>query len=103
VPIVGVEMAAGDLIDRATIVVDRRWFNGTVGGKDGNTSSRFQTGATRVELEVRGDFIVDCNGQMVDANGNGTPGGTFISTFLVDAAPEGTPYQKNEERFKGVS
>ena len=45
-----------------------------------------------VEIEVRGDYIIDCNGQAVDANavgqsarpsGNGTPGGTFISTFRV--------------------
>ena len=45
-----------------------------------------------VEIEIRGDFIVDCNGQTVDANaiglspaptGNGTPGGTFFSTFRV--------------------
>ena len=45
-----------------------------------------------VEIEVRGDFIVDCNGQTVDANavglspaptGNGTPGGTFLSSFHV--------------------
>lgn len=99
VPVVGVYTADAELIDRAVIVVDGRWFRGTVG----SDSSRFQTKATRVELEVRGDFIIDCNGQMVDANGNGTPGGTFISTFLVDAAPESIPPQKNEERFKGVS
>ena len=45
-----------------------------------------------VEIEIRGDYIVDCNGQTVDANavglspsptGNGTPGGTFLSTFRV--------------------
>ena len=43
-------------------------------------------GETWVEIEVRGDFILDCNGQPVDANavgraaaptGNGTPGGTL--------------------------
>jgi len=48
-----------------------------------------------VEIEVRGDFIIDCNGQAVDANavglspgptGNGTPGGTFVSRFKVDRA-----------------
>ena len=47
---------------------------------------------TIVEIEVRGDFILDWRGQTVDANrfgrrfptGNGTPGGTFLSTFVVD-------------------
>lgn len=49
-----------------------------------------------VEIEIRGDFIIDCNGQAVDANavglsaspsGNGTPGGIYISTFRVLAKP----------------
>ena len=99
VPIVGVFTDDAELIDRATIVVDGRWLRGTIG----SDSNRFQTKATRVEVEVRGAFIIDCNGQMLDANGNGTPGGTFISTFLVDAAPESMPPRKYEERFKGVS
>jgi len=48
---------------------------------------------TSVEIEVRGDFILDCNGQPVDANavgpsvlhgtGNGTPGGTLLSPIPV--------------------
>ena len=45
-----------------------------------------------VEIEIRGDLILDCSGQPVDANsiglqaaptGNGTPGGTYFSTFKV--------------------
>lgn len=45
-----------------------------------------------LEIEVRGDFILDCHGQAIDANargkavpptGNGTPGGTFLSAFRV--------------------
>jgi len=52
--------------------------------------SAFRDGAL-VEIEVRGDFIIDSCGQAVDANaigrrlpsGNGTPGGTFLSTFRV--------------------
>jgi hypothetical protein len=52
-------------------------------------------GETRVEIEVRGDLIVDCNGQTVDANsfglfrvptGNATAGGTFLSTFKLEPA-----------------
>jgi hypothetical protein len=50
---------------------------------------------TLVEIEVRGDFILDWRGQTVDANrfgrrfptGNGTPGGTFLSTFTVTDEP----------------
>jgi hypothetical protein len=92
VPIVRVEMPPGDQVERATIVVGGKWLRGAVR----SDSTRLQNGAFRVELEVRGDFIVDCNGQTVDANprgltkvptGNGTPGGTFLSTFLVEAAP----------------
>jgi hypothetical protein len=110
VPIVRVERPDGDLIDRAKIVVDGAWLDDTLRG----ASSLFQDRVTRVEIEVRGDFIVDCNGQTVDANphglipaptGNGTPGGTFLSTFLVDAAPS-RPRQAadySEDRIKGVS
>lgn len=50
---------------------------------------------TIVEIEVRGDFILDWRGQSVDANrvgrhrwptGNGTPGGSFLSSFTVQRA-----------------
>ena len=50
-----------------------------------------------VHIEVRGDYILDCRGQPIDANangfkpaeeetvsGNGTPGGTFLSIFRVE-------------------
>lgn len=110
VPIVRVKADDTDLIDRATIVVDGPWLRDTLRG----AASIFQGKVTRVELEVRGDFIVDCNGQTVDANphgripvptGNGTPGGTFLSTFLVGQAP--TPSRSDsyysEDRSKGVS
>jgi hypothetical protein len=49
-----------------------------------------------VEIEIRGDLIVDCSGQQVDAttpglasapSGNGTPGGTYLSCFRVQAKP----------------
>jgi hypothetical protein len=108
VPIVRVEMPPGDLIERATIVVGGKWLRGAVR----SDSTRLQNGPFRVELEVRGDFIVDCNGQTVDANphgltkvptGNGTPGGTFLSTFLVAAAPENPADSENEDLTKGVS
>jgi hypothetical protein len=106
VPIADVKLADTDLIDRATIVVEGTWLESTVRGN----SSRLQTWPTRVEIEVRGDFIVDCNGQTIDANahglskgptGNGTPGGTFLSTFRV--APQESPGYPTTNRTKGVS
>jgi hypothetical protein len=53
--------------------------------------SAFNGGAL-VEIEVRGDFILDACGQAVDANaigrrlptGSGTPGGVFLSSFRVE-------------------
>lgn len=76
----------------AAIVVDGRWLYDAVRG----TQTIFNGATTRVEIEVRGDFIVDCNGQTVDANsfglfrvpsGNATAGGTFLSTFRVAPGP----------------
>jgi hypothetical protein len=76
----------------ATMVVDGGWVDEAVRSQ----RSLFLGSEARVEIEVRGDLIVDCNGQTVDANavglspvptGNGTPGGTFLSTFRV-ASPE---------------
>lgn len=75
----------------ATIVVDEAWVKDALRGR----RTLFQGGETQVEIEIRGDFIIDCNGQAVDANpvgllvhptGNSSPGGTFISTFRVKQA-----------------
>ncbi len=93
VPILGVETlpaknAAPELVTRATIIVDAGWLGDAVNGGE----TIFDEDPTTVEIEVRGDLIVDCNGQTVDANavglspaptGNGTPGGTFFSSFRV--------------------
>ena len=94
VPIVRLELtphAPADPVGHrrgARIVVDGAWVEDGLRGR----GSVFIDSETRVEIEVRGDFIVDCNGQTVDANavglspaptGNGTPGGTFLSTFRV--------------------
>ena len=74
----------------ARIVVSGGWLADAVDG----SFSIFQGGETRVEIEVRGDLIEDCNNQTVDANtrgcspfpsGNNQPGGSFLSTFTVDA------------------
>jgi hypothetical protein len=73
----------------AYLVVDGGWLEDAVRGR----ATIFHRQQTRVEIEIRGDFIVDCNGQTVDANarglsasptGNGIPGSSFLSTFTVD-------------------
>ena len=94
VPILGVETSveagvpAGH-VTRATVVVDAEWV------RDATVSKRtiFNQDEAQVEIEVFGDYMVDCNGQTVDANirglcavpsGNGTPGGTLRSNFRVE-------------------
>jgi len=94
VPILDIETSAGSgvpsgLVTRATIVVDADWV------RDATVSRKtiFNHDEALVEIEVFGDYIVDCNGQTVDANvrglcavpsGNGTPGGTLRSNFRVE-------------------
>lgn len=94
VPIVGVEPypnveERSDLVRGAVLLIDGSWLVDAVKSK----WSIFARDDTRVEIEIHGDFIIDCNGQAVDANaiglasarsGNGTPGGTFRSTFTVE-------------------
>ena len=119
VPIVGVDTTnfppvgddPEDHVRGATIVVDGAWVEDGVRGR----RSLFLGSEARVELEVRGDFIIDCNGQTVDANavglspiptGNGTPGGTFLSTVRVAPAREAparkVPYDSGD-RQQGAS
>ena len=78
----------GDFVDEVKLCVDAGWVKDEILG----ARSIFHRRGVRVEIEVRGDLILDCHGQTVDADavglrpvptGNGTPGGTFISTFRV--------------------
>jgi len=73
---------------RAVLVVDSSWIDDALCNKN----NRFRNDIALVEIEVRGDYLIDCNGQRPDLNavglspaptGNGTPGGTFLSTFRV--------------------
>ncbi|HVC12457.1 MAG TPA: hypothetical protein VNE59_12515 [Burkholderiales bacterium] len=96
VPIARIEPSApttdpADHTRRATVVVDAAWVDDAIRG----SATRFGQLAW-MEIEVRGDLIVDCNGQTVDANavglskgpsGNGTPGGTFTSSFPIARQP----------------
>ena len=76
------------LVTRVAVVVDARWLYDAVRGP----KTIFDEIAATVEIEIRGHLIVDCNGQTVDADtrgllpvptGNGTPGGTYFSSFQV--------------------
>jgi hypothetical protein len=101
VPIVDVRATVDEgvpagLATRALLVVDSAWVN------DALVSARTRFGAgAEVEIEVRGDYITDCNGQQVDANargpnvapsGNGSPGGSLLSTFRVEPKPPRAAY-----------
>jgi hypothetical protein len=72
----------------ATLTVAAKWVNGEFPKKQ---DSKFDA-VSLVEIEVRGDLILDCCGQPIDANGigpnppptgNGSPGGTFLTSFRV--------------------
>lgn len=97
VPIVDLELidesADHRLARGAKLVVDGAWVEDGLRGRH----TVFLGALTRVEIAVRGDFILDCNDQAVDANahgldsapsGNGVPGDELLSTFCVQAAPE---------------
>ncbi|MBU8974528.1 hypothetical protein JI752_000090 [Lysobacter sp. MMG2] len=91
VPIIDVITSGGpdpQHITRAVLVVEAGW------AEDATVKRHkiFNKDEALVEIAVFGDFIIDCNGQAVDANavgllpaptGNGTPGGTFHSNFRV--------------------
>ena len=95
-PIVGIatQHRAGDppgTTRRAMIQFDQGWVDDEVYGR--RTVFKDQV---IIEIEIFGDFILDCNGQAVDADahglspgptGNGVPGGTFRSTFPVGPRP----------------
>lgn len=115
VPIIDVDLWPSDpetpeLARGAAIVVDGVWLYDAVR----SSASVFHDHVTRVEFEVRGDFIVDCNGQTVDAEaigfsppptGNRSPGGTFLSTFRVARSEHSERRDRPDQaaRYQGVS
>lgn len=88
---IGAELPAGTT-DRVRVYVKASWVRDELRG---DRESWLSERKFHVEIEVRGDLILDCHGQAVDANaisnrlpsGNGTPGGTYLSTFRVSAKP----------------
>jgi hypothetical protein len=78
------------------IVVEGGWVEDGARGR--HSIFKVPDDVFRVEIEIRGDFIVDCNGQTVDANprgltkiptGNGVPGDRFLSTFKIESELKG--------------
>jgi hypothetical protein len=81
--------------NQVRLCVSSRWLRDEIeGDKESWLSERDFT----IELEVRGDLILDCHGQALDGNvngnsetgtpsGNGDPGGTFVSSFRVQRKP----------------
>ena len=70
--------------------MDADWFDDAICSR----KSVFHHHGALVEIEIRGDYILDCNGQAIDANaigrqsaptGNGVPGDSYLSTFRVAA------------------
>jgi hypothetical protein len=96
-----------DHVRSARLVVGTAWVEDGLNGWGGPFN-----GETWIEIEVRGDFILDCNGQPIDANavgrlaapsGNGTPGGTFLSTFRVKPRPPQVRGRYSPSEGKGAS
>jgi hypothetical protein len=88
-----------DLTDQVRLVVRYGWIHDELLEASG---SDFADHDFVIEMEVRGDLITDCHGQSLDANpagipaapsGNGTPGGTYISSFPVKRKPD-SPYDR---------
>jgi hypothetical protein len=83
------------------VLVRPRWVKDEVekGGESWLGERQF-----RIEVEIYGDYILDCHGQAIDANavglrpvptGNGTPGGTYRSNFRVE--PQQRPGRDRDE------
>lgn len=116
VPILRVETSGGSGVPAghvtfAKLVVDGGWLNDALDSR----RNLFNDAPTRVEMRVRGDYILDCNGQAVDANavgrcaypsGNGTPGGDFFSTWPVamrGEPPRNEPPRSEQPRAQQTS
>lgn len=85
----------------ARLVVDANWLGDAVRGR----RTVFDRQITWVEILARGDYLIDCNGQRVDANipglrdaqtGNGAPGDDGVWTFPVGARARGDKEQSSK-------
>jgi hypothetical protein len=104
----------GNTTRSATLCVDPDWIS-----EMRSRPSVFRYEGATVEIEVYGDYVLDCHGQAVDANargfalarrtglaegtsGNGNPGGTFRSVFRIDRyAPPHEGGHHQQQRREG--
>lgn len=77
VPILKITESAENTL---AVVVDKDWVNDAL-----FRNNKFDKGAALIEIEVRGDMIIDCTGQAVDVNRSGTPGGVLLKSHLIQA------------------
>ena len=113
VPIVAINTEGFEVSDKtgyvrgARLVFDGAWVEDAVRGR----KSLFLDADTRIEIEIRCDFIIDCNGQAVAANAsnlaqdsccNSFPGGIFLSTFQVAKAPANSGPYNTSRTPRGV-
>jgi hypothetical protein len=91
-PTTGASLPPGTT-DQMRLIVRKKWIHDEIEEDD---ESWLSGRDFSVEIEIRGDLILDCHGQAVDGNaigatptpsGNNTPGGTHLSTFRVTAKP----------------
>jgi hypothetical protein len=75
------------------LIVRPRWLRDEL---DKDEESWLSQREFTIEIEIRGDLILDCHRQAIDGeaigldptpSGNGSPGGTFISSFRVHPKP----------------
>lgn len=84
--------------DQFRVTVATAWVDQQIFGKNSVLNGEEGPDNFVIEIHIRGDLIIDCNGQAIDGNtsglrttpsGNGTPGGGYLSTFEVVAKRKG--------------
>jgi hypothetical protein len=89
IPVVALEPAADASLPAGTatevrLQFEEEWMGDETSRRSGSWLSQVPFA---VEIEIRGDRILSCQRVAVDANGNGTPGGTRLSSFQVLPKP----------------
>ena len=96
VPIVGLDLEAGGgagMAVGARLRFDLTWYREQIEGD----ASAFNDEIALVEIEVRGERILDCNGLAVDVDANGTPGGLSFVAFRVGPPPASIEDEKHPD------
>ena len=96
-PIVGLDLVLepGDaaLARGAHLRFDPKWYGDEIMGD----ASVFNDEIALVEMEVRGERILDCNRLAVDVDANGTPGGRSLVAFRVGPPPSSVDDEKHPD------